>query len=140
VVRQQPKPELYWQSLVEVVERVLGTRPVGAGVVTLDREAWTIRIQPRSPEAAIVEIGDAGEDEIYVSVGGTLSWLWGAAEGLAAEVERILQGVVEGRFSQAGRFVIEGRIDAPDGFIGLGQWTFVPWRWLPRRNRFAAYD
>lgn len=139
-MRRQPKPDEYWQSLVEVVERVMGTRPVGAAVVTLDREAWTITIQPRTSGAATVEIGDAGDDEIYVSVAETLSWLWGDAEGLAAEVERILGGVVDGRFMQAGRFAIEGRIDTSDSFIGLGQWTFVPWRWLPRRIRCAAYD
>lgn len=139
-MRREAKPELYWQALVEVVERVLETRPAGAGVVTFDRDAWTIRIQPRTSGAAPVEIGDAGGDEIYLSAGETLSALWGDAEPLAGDVERILQGVVDGRFTQAGWFVFEGRIDTSDGFFDLGQWTFVPWKWLPRKIRYAAYD
>jgi hypothetical protein len=134
------KPELYWQALVEVVERVIETRPSGAAEVVLDREAWTIRIQPRSSDAAPVEIGDAKDDEIYLVVADTLTWLWGDAQGVAGDVGRILQGVVDGAFTQAGKFFVEGRIDLPDGFIGLGEWTFVPWRWLPRQHRFAAYE
>jgi hypothetical protein len=139
-VRREPKPEPYWQALVEVVERVMATRPAGAAALTLDREAWTITIHPRSSGAASVEIGDAGGEEIYLSAGETLSALWGDAERVAAQVEPILEGVVDGRLTQRGRFVIEGRIDTSGDFMSIGQWTFVPWRWLPREIRYAAYD
>jgi hypothetical protein len=98
-----------------------------------------IEIQPRDPDAAPVEIRDAGDDQIYLSVGKTLSLLWDAPEGLAAYVGRILQGIVEGRFAEAGIWLLEGRIDTSDGFIGLGQWTFVPWEWLPRKRHYKAF-
>jgi hypothetical protein len=133
------KDRAYWDALVAVVEQVLAPLPAGAAVLTTDFEAWTIKIQPSDPAAAAVEIGDAGKDEIYLAAGNTVSSLWGDPEGLAADVERILQGIVEGRFTQAGVWLLEGRIDTSDDFIGLGQWTFVPWQWLPRKVRFAAY-
>lgn len=93
--------------------------PQGVATVIVDTGGRSIHIQPASIDAAAVEIGYSGTDEIYLGM--TDSWIWdGPAGPVEAELYQILAGVVAGRFEESGSFNAGGRVQAPRGEIRLG--------------------
>lgn len=130
-----------WPRLVAAVQRALAAHPADVATLIVNDGERSIHIQPRSDDAAAVEINYWGTDEIYLGVGMTDSWIWdGPAGSVEEELYQILAGVIAGRFEEAGSFNADGRVRAPRGEIRFGGSPVIPlpWRWR-RRHTYAPY-
>jgi hypothetical protein len=131
-----------WSQVVAAAQRALQERPPDAATLVVDSEQQTIWIQPRDEQAAAVEIGYRGTDEIYLGVGLTESRIWeDASRPLEEELYQILAGVMAGRFEEVGSFDARGRVRAPRGEIRFGSTPLLPWSWRWRHRRaYAPYS
>lgn len=116
----RPKDDEYWAVTTAAVKAALTGLPADSADVDTDDETFSITITPNNPQAAAVTLG-VGADEIVIDIAGTLALVWMPdLTSLQEELEHILSGVFEGRFTQHGRAGSRGRVTTNHRVVKLG--------------------
>ena len=127
-----------WSAVRVAVLAVVDQLPGGIADVTEDCEEESLEILPSRPGAPTVLLSNSTRNEILCDIAGTHFWICDEDDvTLANEVGRVVDNVVHHGFIQAGD---QGRVPLDEGYIGVGAWTFTPWRWLRGKTVYPPFS
>ena len=131
-----------WRAVVAAAQRAVAQCPGNVAEIAVRDEDLSMEIRPRRGDAAGIEIGFNGIDEVYLRIGLTDAWLWQVdSKPLTETVHNIVAAVMAGSIEEAGSFTASARLQTPDGEVRLGsqQLLPIPWAWRLRRT-YAPYS